>query len=257
MKINPYEAPQTTNLPLARQAPPLEPHIALQQGARRCTRGGRLLMSAAISEFLGIGVLLWIQQAKQHGPTNLLNLCGWILLTGSWVLLLAGAILNLLGYSRFIRHLDHEILVKLFRDCRRVVWVKIALTIAAIACADLLDFDKRHLVTIVVCSMLLGMVLHSYLAHARAMKIWGEHFPDPAASFARRVYFWSGLTGTLLAFGLVTIFLQDTKEPSRFLLMGVMLSYALSFAAFANFYGRLRIALEHCASVESNADASL
>lgn len=235
--INPYEAPQTTKPALPPQAPTLEPQLALQQGARRCALGGKLLMAAAIGEALGIGDLIWIQQAKQHGTTNLLNFCGWILLYGSWLLLLAGAILNLLGYARFIHYLDHEALVKIFRDCRRVVWFKFVLLITLVVCTAI------QIVAIMLFVALIGMMIHSCIVHARAMQIWNEHFPDSAARTARGVFFASGIAATLFGGGIIAIAIQHREEPSNILLFGLMLVFALSFAAFADFYGRLRKAL--------------
>jgi hypothetical protein len=243
--INPYEAPQTiTRLP-TRVVPQIDPDLAVLQGAQYCARGGKLLMTAAISQFLYIGLLVWIQQAKQYGPTNLLNLLGWILLYCSWLLLLAGTVVNLWGYARFARYLDHDLLVEIFSDCRRVAAIKITLVLGFICCAYL----QISIVALILLAILVGMVIYSFFVHASAMRIWTDHYPNSTAVTVRNVYFVSGIATTVLTIVLTMYFILQAQEPSKILLMGLMLLFALSFAAFADFYGRLTRALK---STESN-----
>ena len=176
--INPYEAPQTLTKPGARVSPRIDPDLAVLQGAKYCARGGKLLMAGALSELLAMIVLIWIQYAKQFGTTNLLNLFGWIFLSVSWLLLLAGAVVNLLGYARFRRYLDHDSLVKLFRICRRMSWFKILLILGLIVFYDSVNLKKTYVAQIVLLpGFVIGLIYSNYL-HAKIMRIWSEHFPD-------------------------------------------------------------------------------
>jgi len=249
--INPYEAPQTVAKPSTRVTPQLDPDLAVFQGAQYCARGGKLLMAAAISELLGSGILIWIQYAKQHGTTNLLNLCGWIFLSVSWLILLAGAVMNLRGYARFTRYLDHDVLVKLFGHCRILSWLKILLIIGLIVFYDAVKLSEFYLAQIILLPTLLISIMYSFYVHAKAMQCWSEHYPDLSSTNARLSYLWCGFGGTVLMFGLYAPFFADEKLPMLSLFSVAMLSFAFCFAAFAAFYSGLSKALK---SSESAAE---
>lgn len=237
--MNPYESPQTIERALPPERPPLEPQVGVLQAARRCAWGGKLLLAAAVSELVAVVISNQIQIAKQQGPTNLLNLGGWVFILGAFVLLLLGTITNHLAYGRFIQYLDHLALVSIYRTCRGLNWMRLTVVVAAIQLSIFVKIPEHKVLVIAFSTTLMISFALTYFQHSKALKIWAQHFPVGLPGLPPLVYWWSGLVGTILGFGLTVYSYQEQRDPSFVALIAWVLILALSFAAFADFYDRL------------------
>jgi hypothetical protein len=237
--MNPYEPPQTIDKALPHVHPPLDPQTGVIQGARRCVRGGKMLLAGAVCELVAFVIVNEIQRAKQHGPTNLLNLGGWVFLLAGYLLLLLGTITNHRAYARFVAYLEHAELVSIFRSCRGLNWLRLAVVVVAVMLSIFIRIPEHKFLGIAFSTTLMISFALNYLLHSKAMKIWAQHFPTGLPGLPPLVYWWSGLAGIITGFGIVGYSFQELRDPSTVVMIFAVLVIALSFAAFADFYDRL------------------
>lgn len=249
--INPYESPQTTDAALPQPRPQLDPHQGVLRGAQLCARGGKLLMAAAASELVASFIINEIQRVKHQGPTNLLNLAGWIFIYGAMLLLLIGTITNHLAYSRFIAFLDQPDLEARYRYCRGLNWLRLAVVTVAILLSVFVRIPEHKVLAIGLSTTLMICFLRTYWQHSMAMKIWLQHFPAGLPGLPPLIYWWSGLCGTLLGFGMTVYSFQEQRDPSLLAIFAWGFILLLSFAAFVDFYTRLAKLLASLPSIES------
>jgi hypothetical protein len=237
--MNPYEPPQTIDKALPHGQPPLDPQLGVSQAARRCAWGGKLLLAGAISELVAFVTVNEIQRAKQHGPTNLLNLGGWVFILGGYLLVLLGTITNHRAYSGFVAYLEHPKLVSIFRSCRGLNWLRLAVVVAAIILSIFIRIPEHKILRIAFNTTFMLSFALTYFLHTKAMKIWAQHFPTGLPGLPPLVYWCSGLTVIMIGFGIAAYSFEEQRDPSVVVMIFTVLILALSFAAFADFYARL------------------
>jgi hypothetical protein len=237
--MNPYEPPQTIDKAPPQVHPPLDPQFGVIRAARRCAWGGKLLLAGAISEFVAIVIVNEIQRAKQHGPTNLLNLGGWVFILGGYLLLLLGTITNHRAYSGFVTYLEHPELVSIFRSCRGLNWLRFAVFVAAILLSIIVKIPEHKTLVIAFTTTLMISFALTYFLHSKAMRIWAQHFPTGLPGLPPLVYWCSGLAVIMIGFGIAAYTFEEQRDPSVVVMIFTVLILALSFAAFADFYDRL------------------
>jgi hypothetical protein len=236
---NPYEPPQTIGKAVSLPNPASEPEFGVLLGAKRCVRGGKFLWAASMCELVAVMIINEIQRAKLEGPTDVLNLAGWVFIIATLNFLLLGAITNHLAYSRFVALLDHAVLVSIYRTCRGLNWIRLGLAAIAIVLSRFIVIPEHKVLVITFSTTIMLSFAQSYWQHFKAMKTWRQHFSTGLSQWSPRFYVASGMTGTILGFGLVAYSYQEQRDPSFLVAIVWLLILAISFAAFARFYQQL------------------